>query len=101
MFRFADAAKTIIEDLTNPGRFIPNDPRNAHYRELVELWVRQGNTIAPFVPDPAAEAAARRAKLREQLLDALLDDASAGKTLDQIRTDIKREPVILDGKATA
>lgn len=89
MFRFANAEHTIIQSDAHPGMNIPADARNAHYRELVDVWVRQGNTVAPFAPDPAAVAATRRAKQRELLLDALLDDASAGKTLDQIRAEVK------------
>lgn len=89
MFKFFDADHSVIQPQDGSGRNIPNDPRNAHYRELVKPWLDAGNTITPYTPDPAAVAGARQAKVATRMLAALADDANAGKTLDQIRAEAK------------
>jgi len=87
--RYANASHTTIlaEDDQEITRDIPVAPDNAHYRAIRQR-VEAGEAAA-FVPDPAAAEAARKAKVAARMLDALADDANAGKTLDQIRADAK------------
>lgn len=93
-FRYADETGTIIQadndrkmpdgstqtDVLN----IPVDERNAHYRELVQPWLDQGNTIAPYANGGGRLAQAkrkRRAELREELLDRLVTSNQPADTL--------------------
>lgn len=95
--RFATADHSIIqaEDEAGNRLNIPVSDRNAHYRELVLPFLagdaKNGvppGAIADFTPDTASAAAAKRAELKERLLDELL---TGSRPVEELRAALKAE----------
>ena len=83
-----DEGTAVMAQTVEAGRVLVTQAKRGRWAAL-QKWVATGGVIAPYVPDPAAEAGARKAKLAASMLDAIVDDANAGKSLDEIRVELK------------
>ena len=83
---YTDETNTAVS--VNGDVFVPIDTRNRHW-QLIEQWVAQGNTIAPYVPPPVPTDAER--------IDAAFPQTDVAQVLFNVLFDMANQIRALQG----